>query len=162
MWSVKFHQLRNKLLCLIFSLLFPSKVSKQFLLSLQYTHRSRKKYRRFYPCRSYPRLILHCFVTEFGYLQKEGYFPLELFATSHRLSQLLSSYSVKSFIRLTQKIILITLNQRKQHTVLSTFRLHAGSLHRNFFIYLCHLFFRHVVGQALRSVSYSDITFLVR
>jgi len=24
------------------------------------------------------------------------------------------------------------------------------------------MFFRHVVGQALRSVSYSDITFLVR
>jgi len=34
---------------------------------------------------------------------------------------------------------------------------------RNFFIsYLCHLFFRRVVGQALRSVSYLDITFLVR
>jgi len=24
------------------------------------------------------------------------------------------------------------------------------------------VFFRHIVGQALRSVSYSDITFLVR
>jgi len=34
---------------------------------------------------------------------------------------------------------------------------------RNSFIsYLCQLFFRHVVGQALRIVSYSDITFLVR
>jgi len=28
--------------------------------------------------------------------------------------------------------------------------------------YLCQLFFRHVVGQALQNVSYSDITFLVR
>jgi len=34
---------------------------------------------------------------------------------------------------------------------------------RNFFIsYLCQLFFRHVVGQALQNVSYSDITFFVR
>ena len=31
-----------------------------------------------------------------------------------------------------------------------------------FISYLCQLFFRHVVGQALPSVSYSDITFLVR
>jgi len=28
--------------------------------------------------RSYPRFILHCVVREFVYLQKEGYFPLEL------------------------------------------------------------------------------------
>ena len=41
--------------------------------------------------------------------------------------------------------------------------LYIGWQRRNFFIsYLCQLFFRHVVGQALRSVSYSDITFLVR
>ena len=41
--------------------------------------------------------------------------------------------------------------------------LYVGWQWRNFFIsYLCQLFFRHVVGQALRSVSYSDITFLVR
>ena len=34
---------------------------------------------------------------------------------------------------------------------------------RNFFkSYLCQLFFRHVVGQALQNVSYSDITFFVR
>jgi len=34
---------------------------------------------------------------------------------------------------------------------------------RNFFkSYLCQLFFRHVVGQALQNVSYSDITFIVR
>jgi len=40
--------------------------------------------------------------------------------------------------------------------------LYTGWQWRNFFIsYLCQLFFRHVVGQALRSVSYSDITFLV-
>ena len=42
-------------------------------------------------------------------------------------------------------------------------RQYIGWQWRNFFIsYLCQLFFRHVVGQALRSVSYSDITFLVR
>ena len=35
---------------------------------------------------------------------------------------------MKSFIRLTRKTILITLKQPKQHTVLSMFRLHAGSL----------------------------------
>jgi len=41
--------------------------------------------------------------------------------------------------------------------------LHIGWQWRNFFIsYLCQLFSRHVVGQALLSVSYSDITFLVR
>jgi len=40
--------------------------------------------------------------------------------------------------------------------------LYIGWQWRNFFIsYLCQLLFRHV-GQALRSVSYSDITFLVR
>jgi len=34
---------------------------------------------------------------------------------------------------------------------------------RNFFLsYLCQLFFRHVVGQALQNVSYSGITFFVR
>jgi len=34
---------------------------------------------------------------------------------------------------------------------------------RNFFIsYLCQLFLRRVVGQALQNVSYSDITFFVR
>jgi len=34
---------------------------------------------------------------------------------------------------------------------------------RNFFIsYLWSLFFRHVVGQALQNVSYSDITFFAR
>jgi len=33
----------------------------------------------------------------------------------------------------------------------------------NFFIsYLCQLFFRHVVGQALQNISYSGITFFVR
>jgi len=41
--------------------------------------------------------------------------------------------------------------------------LYIGWQWRNFFIsYLCQLFFRHAVGQALRSVSYSGITFLVR
>jgi len=40
--------------------------------------------------------------------------------------------------------------------------LYIGWQWRNFFIsYLCQLFFCHVVGQTLRSVSYSDITFLV-
>jgi len=39
--------------------------------------------------------------------------------------------SVRSFIRLTRKTILITLKQPKRHTVLSTFRLHAGSLHQD-------------------------------
>jgi len=41
--------------------------------------------------------------------------------------------------------------------------LYIGWQWRYFFIsYLCQLFFRHVVGQALQNVSYSDITFLVR
>jgi len=41
--------------------------------------------------------------------------------------------------------------------------LYLGWQWRNFFIsYLCQLFFRHFMGQALRHVSYSDITFLVR
>ena len=41
--------------------------------------------------------------------------------------------------------------------------LYIGWQWRNFFIsYLCQLFFCHVVGQALQSVSYSDITFFVR
>ena len=41
--------------------------------------------------------------------------------------------------------------------------LYIGWQWRNFFIlYLCQLFFRHVVGQALQNVSYSDITFFVR
>jgi len=45
----------------------------------------------------------------------------------------------------------------------SKVNLYIGWQWRNFFIpYLCQLFFRHVVGQAMRSVSYSDITFLVR
>jgi len=39
--------------------------------------------------------------------------------------------------------------------------LYIGWQWRTFFIsYLWQLFFRHVVGQALRNVSYSDITFL--
>jgi len=41
--------------------------------------------------------------------------------------------------------------------------LYIGWQWRNFFIsYLCQLFFRHVVGQALQNVSYSDITSFVR
>jgi len=41
--------------------------------------------------------------------------------------------------------------------------LYIGWQWRNFFIsYLCQLFFRHVLGQELLNVSYSDITFYVR
>jgi len=41
--------------------------------------------------------------------------------------------------------------------------LYVGWQWRNFFIsYLCQLFFRHVVGQALQNVSYLGITFFVR
>jgi len=50
------------------------------------------------------------------------------------------------------------------HTVrLPAIFVYIGWQWRNCFIsYLCQLFYHHVVGQALRSVSYSDITFLVR
>jgi len=44
-----------------------------------------------------------------------------------------------------------------------TICIYIGWQWRNFFIlYLGQLFFRHVVGQALQNVSYSDITLFVR
>ena len=46
---------------------------------------------------------------------------------------------------------------------LPALNLYIGWQWRNFLIsYLCQLFSRHVVGQALRSVSYSDIIFTAR
>ena len=55
-----------------------------------------------------------------------------------------------------------TLWQRQPEFIICPM-LYIGWQWRNFFIsYLCLLFFRHFVGQALRNVSYSNIAFLAR